>query len=79
MMAVWDVEVKCQVELVDAHLLLFKSVDDRAKFEWRECKLLHCFWDLRSHCTWLQGDRHYRRMDLRNGKLGRHTDGELDS
>ena len=33
MIALWDVEVKCQIELVDAHLLVLKNVDDRAKFE----------------------------------------------
>ena len=30
MIGLWDVEVKCQVELVGAHLLVLKSVDDRA-------------------------------------------------
>ena len=51
MIVLWDVEVKCQIELVDAHLLVLKNVDDRAKFEWRKCELLQFFWDLLSHCT----------------------------
>ena len=33
MMIGWDVKVKCQVELMDAHLLMVKSVDDSARFE----------------------------------------------
>ena len=33
MIVLWDLEVKCQVELVNAHLLMVKSVDDRAKYE----------------------------------------------
>ena len=35
MMARWNVKVKCQVELMDAHLLMVTGVDDSARFEWR--------------------------------------------
>ena len=72
----WDLKDKCQVELMEAHLLMVKNADDSVRFEWRVCMLLWFLLNLWNHYTYLQGDRHYRRMDLHKGKLGRHNDNE---
>ena len=45
MIAVWDVEVRCQVVLLNLNLLTMRNVDGSAKLEWKECGLLWVFWD----------------------------------
>ena len=45
MMVVWDVEVRCQVVLLNVNLLTMRSVDGSASLEWKEHGLLLAFWD----------------------------------
>ena len=45
MMAVWDVEVRCQDVLLDVNLPTMRSVDGSARFEWKKHELLRAFWD----------------------------------
>ena len=73
MMVELDEEVSCQVIMMDAKLLMVKSWDDSAKLWWRERVLLRFLWGLWIRYKWLQGDKHYRKMDLRNGKLDQHN------
>ena len=47
--------------------------DDSAKFWWKERVVLRFLWCIRIRCTWLQGDKHYRKMDPRNDKLDLHN------
>ena len=60
MMAELDEKVSCQVVMKDAKLLTVKSGDDCAKLWWKERLLLRFLWGLRSHYTWLQGDKYNR-------------------
>ena len=45
MMAVWDVEVRCQVVLLNVNLLTMRSVDGSVRLEWKEHGLLLALWD----------------------------------
>ena len=43
MMAVWDVEVRCEVVLLNVNLLTMRSVDGSVRLEWNEHGLLLAF------------------------------------
>ena len=57
----------------DVKLLMVKSGDHSAKLWWKERVVLPFFWDIRIRYMSLQGDKHYRKMDLRNDKLDQHN------
>ena len=74
MMAKLDEEVSCQVIMKAAKFMMVKSGYDRAKLWWKEQVLLRFLWGLRIRYTWLQGDKHYRKIGSRNGKLDQHNE-----
>ena len=74
-----DEEASCQVIMKDEELLMVKGGDDSAKFWWKECVVLRFLWGIRIHYTWLQGDKYYRQMNSRNGKLDQHNGCRQDS
>ena len=55
--------------LMENLLMELLSGDDSAKFRWKERVVLRFLCVIRIHCTWLQGDKHYHKMDPRNDKL----------
>ena len=57
----------------DVELLMVKSGDDSAKFWCKERVVLHFLWGIQIRCMWLQGGKHYSKMDSRNDKLGQHN------
>ena len=63
----------------DVALLMVKllmellSGDDSAKFWWKKRVVLRFLWGIGIRCTWLQGGKHYRKMDSRNDKLDQHN------
>ena len=63
----------------DVALLMVKllkellSGDDSAKFWWKERVGLGFLWGSRIRCTWMQGGKHYHKMDSRNDKLDQHN------
>ena len=64
-----DEEANCQVIMKDPKLLMLMSGDDSVKLWWKERVLLRFLWGLQIHYTWLQGDKHYRKMGSHSGKL----------
>ena len=57
----------------DVDLLMVKSGDDGTKFWWEKRVVLRFLWGIRIHYTWLQGDKYYHKVDLRNDKLDQHN------
>ena len=66
-MAELDEEARWQVTVMDAKLLMVKSGDDSAKLWWREHVLLRFPRGLRIRYKWLQGDKHFYKLDQHNG------------
>ena len=44
-MALWGVEVRCQVMLLNVNFLMMRSVDGSARLDWKKRGLLRVFWD----------------------------------
>ena len=70
-----DVEASCWLMMKDVVLLMVEllSGDDSAKFWWKKRVVLRFHWGIGIRCTWLQGGKHYRKMDSRNDKLDQHN------
>ena len=51
MVAEWDVDVSCQVVMMDVKFLMVKSGDDSAKLWWEERVVLRFLWGLQIRCT----------------------------